>query len=91
MNENCFSRDNPAMNEHHYHITRKQYNQDFTTRNIYNVDKSKYNKKSYHKFSDIQFNTKKQFITNGMSKYITKRNSITNNEHVLILKRFFCE
>ena len=41
MNENFFSKDEPAVNEHHYHITRKQYNHDFTTHNIYNVDKSK--------------------------------------------------
>ena len=36
-----FSKDEPAVNEHHYHITRKQYNQYFTTHNIYNIGKSK--------------------------------------------------
>ena len=40
MNDNSFSKDGPAINEHHYHITRKQYNQYFTTHNIYNVDKT---------------------------------------------------
>ena len=39
MNENFFNKGEPAVHEHHYHITRKQYNQDFTTHNIYNVDK----------------------------------------------------
>ena len=34
MNENFFSKDEPAINELHYHITGKQYNQDFTTPNI---------------------------------------------------------
>ena len=34
INENSFSKDAPAVNEHHYHITRKQYNQDFTTPNL---------------------------------------------------------
>ena len=37
MNENFFSKDDPAINEHHYHITKKQYNEEI--RNIYNVDK----------------------------------------------------
>ena len=23
MNDNCFSKDDPAINEHHYHITKK--------------------------------------------------------------------
>ena len=41
MGENFFTKDEPAVNEHHYHITGKQYNQDLTTHNIYNVDKSK--------------------------------------------------
>ena len=39
MNENFFSKDDPAINEHHYHITKKQYNEE--TNNIYNTDKSK--------------------------------------------------
>ena len=28
MNENFFSKDDPAINEHHYHITRKQHNEE---------------------------------------------------------------
>ena len=43
MNGNFFSKDEPAVNEHHYHISRKQYNQDFT-HNIYNADKNKFYK-----------------------------------------------
>ena len=39
MNESFFSKDDPAINEHHYHITRKQYNEEI--HNIYNADKSK--------------------------------------------------
>ena len=39
MNENFFTKDVPAINEHHYHITKKQYNEE--TNNIYNRDKSK--------------------------------------------------
>ena len=39
MNENFSSNDEPAINEHHYHITKKQYTEE--TNNIYNIDKSK--------------------------------------------------
>ena len=39
MNENFFTKDDPAINEHHYHITKKQYNEE--TNNIYNIDKNK--------------------------------------------------
>ena len=34
-----FSKDDPAINEHRYHITKKQYNEE--THNIYNTDKTK--------------------------------------------------
>ena len=37
MNENFFSKDEPAIYEHHYRITKKQYNEE--TNNIYNIDK----------------------------------------------------
>ena len=39
MNENFFSKDDPAINEHHYHIIKKQYNEEI--HNICNVYKSK--------------------------------------------------
>ena len=39
MNGNFFTNDDPAINEHHYHITKTQYNEE--TNNIYNIDKSK--------------------------------------------------
>ena len=55
MNENLFNKDEPAVNEHHYHITRKQYNQDFSTHNIYNVDKSKSYKTNNRNFNDNSF------------------------------------
>ena len=65
MSENFFSKDGPAVNEHHYHATRKQYNQDFSTHIIYNVDTSKSYKTNNHNFNDNNFcNTKnnhKQF------------------------------
>ena len=39
MNEDFFSKDEPAINGHHYRTTGKQYNQYFTTHKIYNVEK----------------------------------------------------
>ena len=39
MNENFFTKDDPAINEHRYHITKKQYNEE--ANNIYNADKGK--------------------------------------------------
>ena len=38
MDENFFSKDEPAVNEHHYHITKKQYGEE--TNKIYTIDKS---------------------------------------------------
>ena len=38
MNENVFSKDDPAIHEHHYHITKKQYNEE--THNTYNIDET---------------------------------------------------
>ena len=58
MNENFFSKDEPAINEHHYHITRKQYNEE--ANNIYNIDKTKtFNIKSNRFFSEQCFHKAK--------------------------------
>ena len=52
MNENSFSKDDPAINEHQYRTTKKQYNEEIN--NIYNIDKTKtYNIK---KITYIQMN-----------------------------------
>ena len=37
MNDKSFSKDGPAINEYHYHITKKQYSEE--AHNIYNADK----------------------------------------------------
>ena len=55
MGENYFSKDEPAVNEHHYHITRKHFNQDFSTHNMYNVGKGKlYNIKN-NRYTDEHY------------------------------------
>ena len=59
MNEISSSKDDPAVKEHHYHITRKLYNQDFTTHDIYNADKHKSYKTINRNFNGNSFyNTK---------------------------------
>ena len=73
MNENFFSKDDPAVNEHHYHITRKQYNQDFSTRNIYNIDKSNSYKINNHRYHDNHIYHKRQYISNGITNTVTKK------------------
>jgi hypothetical protein len=89
MNENFFSKDEPAVNEHHYHITRKQYNQDFSTHNIYNIDKSKKYKINNHRYNDNHIYNKKHYITNDITNNITKKNIITNNDNILNIKKDF--
>ena len=59
MNENFFSKDEPAINEHHYHITKTQYNEE--TQNIYNIDKTKTCNIKNNRYTDerlLQQNTK---------------------------------
>ena len=81
MNENFFSKDEPSVNEHHYNITKKQYNEE--ANNIYNIDKSKsYNIKN-HRYTDDYYYNKKQFINNNIINNITKKNTINNTEHIL--------
>ena len=61
------------MNEHHYHITRKQYNQDFSTHNIYNIDKSKKYKINNHRYNGNHIYNKKHYVTNDITNNITKK------------------
>ena len=70
MNENRFSKDDPAINGHRYHITKQQYNEE--THNTYNIDNTKtYNIKNniytyehyYNKTHIVNIN-----VTNNISK-----------------------
>ena len=85
MNENFFSKDEPATNEHHYRITKKQYNEETNT--IYNIDKSKTFNIKNNRFLNNQYFHKKQNINNSIINNTTKKNIIHNNENVLNLKR----
>ena len=58
MNENFFTKDDPAVNEHHYHITKKQYNEE--THIIYNIDKNKTFNIKNNRFLNEQYFYKKQ-------------------------------
>ena len=53
MNENFFTKGDPAINEHHYHITKKQYNEE--ANNIYNIDKSKTFNIKHNRFLHEQY------------------------------------
>ena len=56
---------------------------------IYNIGESKsYNIKN-NRYTDERYCTKKQFITNNLTNYITKKNSLTNTENALNTKRTF--
>ena len=89
MNENLFNKDEPAVNEHHYHITRKHHNQDFSTHNIYNVDINKSYTTNNHNLHDNNFYDKQQLVTNSLTNYITKESRTTNNEHVVNINKTF--
>ena len=57
MNESFFSKDDPAINEHH-NITETQYNEE--THHIYNIDQTKtYNFKN-NRYTDEHYYNKKQ-------------------------------
>ena len=58
MNENFSTKDDPAINEHHYHITKKQYNEE--TNNIYNIDTSKTFNIKNNRFVNEQYFHKNQ-------------------------------
>ena len=85
MNQNFFIKDDPAINEHHYHITKKQYNEE--THNIYNIDKSKPFNIKNNMFLNEQYFHKKQNINNSIINGITKTKVINNNENVLSVKK----
>jgi len=82
MNENFFSKDEPAVNEHHYHITRKQYNQDFSTHNINIIDKSKKYKINNHSYNDNHIYNKRHYTTNEITNNITKKITTKNMKNL---------
>ena len=71
MNENPFNKDDPAINEHHYHITKKQFNAE--TNNIYNVDKSKTFNIKNNRFLTEQYFNKNLNVHNNIINNITKK------------------
>ena len=66
---------------------KKQYSEE--THNIYNVGESTYYNIENHRCTYGHYYNKKQFITNNLTNYITKRNSINNTENVLNIKKTF--
>ena len=88
MNENLFTKDDPAINEHHYHITKKQYSEETT--NIYNIDKSKpFNIKNKLFLNEQYFHKKRKNINDSIINNITKNNITNNNGNVLSVKIYY--
>ena len=85
MNENFFSKDDPAINEHHYHITKKQYNEE--THNMYNVDKSKSFNIKNNRYTDEHYYNKQQYINKSIINNKNKTNTINNTENILNVKK----
>ena len=85
MNENLFTKDDPAINEHHYRITKKQFNEE--ANNIYNIDKSKTFNIKNNIFLNEQYSLKKQNINNSIINNIIKKNIININGNVLNVKK----
>ena len=79
MNETFYSKDNPLINEHNYHITKQRYNEE--TNNIYNVSKT-FNIKNV--VLNEQYFHKEQNINNSIISDITKKN-INNTGNVLTI------
>ena len=97
IHEHCFTRDDPAVNNHSCYITKERFNQDFTTHNIYNDDRSNtytVNNHNYiflkqnnttHVISYITYHNKEQHsLFNTDTDSNTKRDYVTHNhiEHV---------
>ena len=64
MSENLSNKDEPTINEHHYRITKKQYNEEAT--NIYNIDKNKTFNIKHNRFLTEHYFNKKQNINNSI-------------------------
>ena len=71
MNEQVFNKEDPATNEHHYHITKKQYNEE--THNIYKTDKTKtYNIKDNRYTGEHYYNKTQHINNNGNTNNISQ-------------------
>ena len=58
--------------------------------NIINIDKRNYYNINNHRYTDDHYyNNRKQVITNNLTSYITKLNSIHNTENILNVKKVF--
>ena len=84
MNENLFRKDDPAINEHHYRITKQQYNDE--THNIYNIYKTNTYHINNNMYTDEHYYNNAQTIHNNITNNISNTSSISNNEHALDLK-----
>ena len=83
-NENIYTKDNPSINQHSYHTTKKQHNEE--TNNNYNIYKNKTLNIKNNKFLTEQYSNKKQKVNNSIINNITK-NTINNTGDILNVKK----
>ena len=83
MNENLFSKDDPAINEHHYNITKSQYNEE--THNIYNIYKTNTYNIKHNRYTYEHYYNETQNVNNNITNNISNKLITSSNEHVLNL------
>ena len=81
MSDNFFTKDDPAIHEHHYHIIKKQYKEE--TNNIYNIDRNKTFNIKNNLFLIEQYFNKEQNVSNSII------NNITNKKVLSITLRMY--
>ena len=75
-----FSKDDPAIHEHHYPTTKKQYNEE--THNIYNTDNTiTYNIKN-NGYTGEHYHNKQQTSNNNITNSVSK-------QHYLVMNMYF--
>ena len=79
MNENFFCKDDPAINEHHSHITKNRYNKE--THNVYNIDKTQKYDIENNRYTDEHYYNKEQTVNKNMTDKI-------GNKHYLIMDMY---
>ena len=71
MNETSFCKDDPAMNEHRYRVTKQLYNEE--AHNIYNIDKTKTYNITNNRCTDEHDYNKKQKVNNNIANHVSKQ------------------
>ena len=68
-----FSKDEPAISEHHYHITKTVQRK---THNLYNIDKARTSNIIKHRYTDTHHYDKTQNVNNDFTSDMSKTHLI---------------